>query len=85
MSPKSHTLFHPIASEASSAKQGVDLDIDNPGRLRESALLKLPLIRKMHSYQLPKNPEAWWQKLGSALNGAESINGLSKEAIDEED
>ena len=50
------------------AKNHLDLVIEDPGRLLESALLQLAVIKKMKAQDLLKYTAGWWQKLHEALN-----------------
>ena len=63
----------------------LELDIDDPGRLRESALLQRSKITEVKVHQLPANVAAWWQKLDKMLNDSAATQALSKEAVDQED
>lgn len=63
----------------------MDLDIEDSGRLRESAFLQIATLREIKSHQLPTGTAAWWQKLHRTLNDPVSTQALSKEAVDEDD
>ena len=62
-----------------------NLDIEDAGRLRVSALLQLPTLRKIKAKELPKKSANWWQKLHETLNHEANLQALSKEAIDQHD
>ena len=63
----------------------LDLDVNDPGKLRESALLKYEQIKKIKADQLPSKPSIWWKKLHMCLNEGCSTRSLIKVAVDNED
>ena len=78
-------LYQFSSAIGTNQEDELDLDVNDPGKLRESALLNYEHIKKVKADQLPSKPAVWWKKLHTCLNEGCSTRSLIKVAVDQED
>ena len=71
--------------EAVKKPTDLDLNLSDPGQLRDQALLQFKRIRDSKAADLPEKNGNWWLQLDQAINDPTSIMVLNKEAADRDD
>lgn len=67
------------------SKFDLPLDVKNPGILRDQATKYVKKLRLQNPCMFPHMPPKWWSQLNQALNAPETLEALSKEAVDQDD